>query len=100
MIGLGGLAAYLARRSDAEGAWVLDIEKCVNSRLGAVGVDVCDLCATDCVLALSAVRAVNDYAKCGRCCICPAYFDVKSAVDENGLPNVNLLGQLPDMYVI
>jgi len=90
LVGLGGMAAYLARRSSAEGAWQLDRERCVNSRLGAVGVGVCDKCATQCVLALSAVRAVNDHAKCGRCYICPAYFEIKSAVGPDGLPSQKL----------
>lgn len=90
LIGLGGAAAHLLRKADAEGAWLLDMDKCVNSRLGALGVDVCELCATSCVVGLSAVRAVNEYSKCGRCYICPAYFDVKSAVDEEGLPSQKL----------
>ena len=89
-VGLGGLGLYLARKADAEGVWVIDCEKCVNSRLGVVDVDFCDKCATTCVLALSAVRAVNDYARCGRCYICPAYFDIKSAVDAKGLPSQKL----------
>lgn len=90
LIGLGGAAAYLATRSGAEGAWQLDPEACVNSRLGAVGVPVCDRCSATCVLASSAVRAVNDHAKCGRCYICPAYFDIKSAVNSQGLPSQKL----------
>jgi electron transport complex protein RnfB len=36
------------------------------------------------------VRAVNDHEKCGRCCICPAYYDVTSAVDDEGLPSEKL----------
>ena len=90
LVGLGGVAAYLTRRASAEGAWQLDPELCVNSRLGAVGVDTCDRCALTCVLPLSAVRAVNDHAKCGRCYICPAYFDIKSAVNAQGLPSQKL----------
>ncbi|MGD8453142.1 MAG: 4Fe-4S binding protein [Phycisphaerae bacterium] len=90
LLGLGGLAVYLVRRGGPNDAWCIDVEKCINSRLGAVGVDVCERCATECVLSLSAVRAVNDYAKCGRCYICPAYFDVKSAIDEKGLPSEKL----------
>lgn len=86
LVGIGGLAAYLVRKASAEGVWIIDWEKCVNSRLGAVDVAICDKCATECVLPLSAVRAVNDYARCGRCYICPAYFDIKSAIDGNGLP--------------
>ncbi len=90
VVGLGGLGLYLARKASGESVWQINCDKCVNSRLGAVGVEACDLCATDCVLALSAVRAVNDHAKCGRCYICPAYFDIKSAVDEEGLPSQKL----------
>lgn len=90
LLGLGGIAAYLTAKSRGEGAWQISFDKCVNSRLGAVGVDVCERCATECVLALSAVRAVNDYARCGRCYICPAYFDVKSALDTRGLPSKKL----------
>jgi electron transport complex protein RnfB len=90
LLGLGGVATYLGRKAGAQGAWQLDVERCVNSRLGAVGVDFCDKCATTCVLPLSAVRAVNDFAKCGRCYICPAYFEIKSAIDEHGLPSQKL----------
>ena len=86
LLGLGGAAAYLTRKASAEGAWAIDTGQCVNSRLGATGVDVCDKCAVSCVLTLSAVRAVNEFSQCGRCCICPAYFDVMSEVDEDGLP--------------
>lgn len=90
LLGLGGLSAYLARNSAAEGAWQLNPRRCLNSRLGVVNVPVCELCARECVLALSAVRAVNDHAKCGRCYLCPAYFDIKSALDESGLPSQKL----------
>jgi electron transport complex protein RnfB len=53
-------------------------------------VPACELCSTTCVLPLSAVRAVNDHAKCGRCYICPAYFEIKSAVNAQGLPSQKL----------
>jgi len=90
LVGLGGLGFYLTRKASGGNVWRIDAERCVNMRLGAVGVEVCDLCAMECVLALSAVRAVNDYAKCGRCYICPGYFDIKSAVNEEGLPSQKL----------
>lgn len=90
ILGLGGLAARLGLKATREGAWYIDAERCINSRLGAVGVDVCERCATECVLSLSAVRAVNDHARCGRCYICPAYFDVKSAITTDGLPSAKL----------
>ncbi|MCK4342818.1 MAG: 4Fe-4S binding protein [Phycisphaerae bacterium] len=90
LVGLGGIATYLSLKADAEGAWRINPEACVNSRLGALGVEVCERCATECVLPLSAVRAVNDHAKCGRCFVCPAYFDVKSAIDEQRMPSRKL----------
>jgi len=90
LVGLCGAGAFLARKTSDVYAWQLDAEKCVNSRLGATGVDVCELCSSECVVNLSAVRAVNEYSKCGRCYICPAYFDITSAVDEEGLPSQKL----------
>jgi electron transport complex protein RnfB len=90
LLGLGGLGALLFRRADAEGAWRINCDLCINSRPGAVGIEACQLCASACVLPLSAVRAVNDHARCGRCYICPAYFDVKSAIDQRGLPSQKL----------
>jgi electron transport complex protein RnfB len=38
------------------------------------------------VLSFSAVKAVNDFDKCGYCMFCPAYFDITSAPDERGIP--------------
>ena len=87
---LGGGVIRLARKAEAEGVWWIDTEKCINIRLGATGVEVCDLCSTDCVLPLSAIRAVNEFSECGRCCICPAYYDVTSEVGEDGLPSGKL----------
>ena len=87
LLGLGAGAGYLIKKADGQLVWQVDSVKCINSRLGEVNVDVCDLCTTDCVVSQSAVRAVNDFSKCGRCYICPAYFNVKSAVDEMGLPS-------------
>lgn len=81
---------YLTKKAGAEGVWIIDPEKCINIRLGAVGIDACKTCSTDCVLPLSAVRAVNEYARCGRCCICPAYFDVTSETGRDGLPTRKL----------
>lgn len=87
ILGLGSAAAYLSRRAVAQGVWQIDTTRCVNSRLGMTGVEVCTRCTTSCVVPLSAVRAVNVNARCGRCCICPAYFDVTSEVGSDGLPS-------------
>ena len=90
LAGLGGAAAFLVQKAHGQVVWQVDAAKCVNSRLGEVGVEVCDLCTTECVVSLSAVRAVNEFSKCGRCAICPAYFNITSAVDEQGLPSEKL----------
>jgi electron transport complex protein RnfB len=88
---IAGAAAVAVRRSCALDAWAIDPNRCVNIRLGVNGPEnVCQTCAQSCVLSLSAVRAVNDCAQCGRCCICPAYFDVQSAVGADGLPTKKL----------
>jgi len=90
LIALGGGAGFLVRKAHAQVVWQIDAARCVNSRLGEVGVEACNLCTTECVVALSAVRAVNEYSRCGRCNICPAYFNITSAVDEKGLPSEKL----------
>lgn len=90
LVGLCGSGVFLVNKTRKVYAWQLEASKCVNSRLGATGVDVCELCSTECVETLSAVRAVNEYSKCGRCYICPAYFDITSAVNEEGLPSQKL----------
>lgn len=88
---LGGTAIVLGRRACVADAWTIAPNRCINIRLGVTGADnVCEVCAEQCVLPLSAVRAVNDHAKCGRCCICPAYFDVRSPVGPDGLPTKKL----------
>lgn len=84
---LSGTAIVLTRRSCSGDAWLIAPDKCVNIRLGVTGANnVCDVCATQCTLPLSAVRAVNNHKECGRCCICPSYFDVRSPIGPDGLP--------------
>lgn len=90
LVGLGGAALHLVQKAHGQVVWQVDASQCLNSRLGEVNVEVCGLCTTECVVALSAVRAINEYSKCGRCNICPAYFNITSAVDERGLPSEKL----------
>ena len=85
LAGMGGAAALLVKRAEGQMVWQIDPAKCVNSKFGEVGVKVCSLCTSECVVSQSAVRAINEFSKCGRCNICPAYFNVKSAVGRNGL---------------
>ncbi len=74
--GIGGAAGLLVRRATADSVYQVDPFRCT----------ACDLCRTSCVLSLSAVKAVNDFEKCGYCMLCPAYFDVMSQPDERGIP--------------
>lgn len=85
--GLGGVTGLLWLKAHATNAWAINAGKCINSQLGAVGVEPCQRCATDCVLSLSAIRAVNEFSRCGRCYVCPAYFKITSAVGVDGLPS-------------
>jgi electron transport complex protein RnfB len=88
--GIGLTAGFLVKKAEGQVVWQVDSAKCLNSRLGEVNVKVCDLCVKECVVTQSAVRAVNDHAKCGRCYVCPSYFNVKSAVGRDGLPSEKL----------
>ena len=73
---IGGAAGLLAQRAAANAVYQVDPIKCTS----------CDLCRTSCVLSLSAVKAVNDFEKCGYCMLCPAYMDVTSQPDARGIP--------------
>jgi electron transport complex protein RnfB len=73
---LGGAAGLLTERASATAVYQVDPNKCKT----------CDLCRTSCVLSLSAVKAVNDFEKCGYCMLCPAFMDVMSKPDEKGVP--------------
>lgn len=90
LTGIGITAGFLAHKAEGQVVWQVDSSKCLNSRLGEVNVKVCDLCVKECVVTQSAVRAVNDFSKCGRCYVCPSYFNVKSAVGRDGLPSEKL----------
>ncbi len=74
---LAGAAVVLGKRASAQAVYQVDPSKCT----------ACDLCRTSCVLPLSAVKAVNEFKKCGYCRLCPAYMDVTSMPDERGIPS-------------
>lgn len=74
--GIGAAAGLLTRRASGNAVFQVDPFKCT----------ACDLCRTSCVLSLSAVKAVNDFDKCGYCMLCPAYMDVTSLPDDRGIP--------------
>ncbi len=66
-IGICGVGAALAgRASKEELVWQLDPAKCVQ----------CGRCATNCVLATSAVKCMHVYDMCGYCDLCSGYFRV------------------------
>jgi Na+-translocating ferredoxin:NAD+ oxidoreductase subunit B len=75
-VGIGVTAGVLAKRASGDYVYQVDPLKCT----------ACDRCRTSCVLSHSAVKAVNDFSKCGYCMLCPAYFDVTSFPDEKGTP--------------
>lgn len=65
VVGLGGMATLLARRSVSGGmVWQLDPAKCIQ----------CGRCATNCVKNPSAVRAMHVFNMCGYCDLCGGYF--------------------------
>jgi Na+-translocating ferredoxin:NAD+ oxidoreductase subunit B len=76
LAGIGTAAGVLTRRAAGNAVYQVDPFKCT----------ACDLCRTSCVLSLSAVKAVNDFDKCGYCMLCPAYYDVNTLPDEKGIP--------------
>jgi electron transport complex protein RnfB len=80
---IGGAAGLLVKRAAANSVYQVDPNKCTS----------CDLCRTSCVLSLSAVKAVNDFAKCGYCMLCPAYMDVTSMPDKRGIPTGRICPQ-------
>lgn len=75
-VAIGTAAGRLAHRAAADTVYQVDPNKCTT----------CDLCRTSCVLTHSAVKAVNDFDKCGYCMLCPAYYDVASVPDRKGIP--------------
>ena len=87
LAGLAGTTGFLTLKAHKVYAWEINPSICIDSKLGVLGVDTCELCATECVLSLSAVRAVNEFSKCGRCYVCPAYYKITSAVGPDGLPS-------------
>src|SRR5512136_1592758 len=76
LTGIGAAAVVLTNRAAKSSVFQVDPSKCA----------ACDLCRTSCVLSHSAVKAVNEFSKCGYCQLCPAYYDVTSQPDDMGLP--------------
>ena len=65
LLGIGGLAVFTVKKTiSGQTVWQLDPAKCIQ----------CGRCATNCVLAQSAVRCTHAYAMCGYCDLCGGYF--------------------------
>lgn len=79
LLAVAGLGLHLVVGRDGEKVWQLDPSVCdgclaLNTDAkGQIKADGTAVCSTHCVLKLSAVKAVNEFTKCGYCRICPAY---------------------------
>lgn len=82
-VAVGGVAAGLTLRADADKVWQLDAGLCTTCK-DFTNADGWARCATKCALKGSAVKAVNDFTICGYCFICPAYYDVTSERLDDG----------------
>ncbi len=81
LAGFAGLLLGRPRTARGGTVWQIDPDRC----------NQCGNCATRCVLRPSAVKCVQDYAVCGYCDLCFAYFNPRTSTREP--PGVN--GQCP-----
>ena len=79
LVGAGGMVGLMAARNGKsdEVVWQIDPNKCI----------ACDLCATECVLEVSAVKCVHAFAMCGYCELCTGYFPPEPNALETGAEN-------------
>jgi len=78
LLGLGGGLGFLANHGQAKDTvWQIDPYKCV----------ACEKCATECVLEVSAVKCVQNFAICGYCEICFGYFELEPNAFDSGAEN-------------
>lgn len=76
--GLAGLGLSVGRRKGEDNyVWQLDPGKCIQ----------CGRCATECVLAPSAVKCVHAYDVCGYCDLCGGFHLPKVKTTETGAEN-------------
>jgi len=57
--------------------WQIDPDRCI----------ACRKCETECVLDVSAVKAVNCFALCGYCDVCTGYFPTEDYELDTGAEN-------------
>ncbi len=78
LLGLGSLAGLVAGREEkADEVWQIDPDKCIQ----------CGRCATECVLEVSAVKAVHSFGMCGYCELCTGYFEPEPVNLDEGAEN-------------
>jgi len=78
LLGLGGAAGLLAGREKRDDeVWQIDPDRCIQ----------CGLCATECVLEVSAVKTVHSHGMCGYCELCTGYFEPEPANLDEGAEN-------------
>ena len=74
----GGVSGLLARKAKAGASiWQIDPDKCTQ----------CGQCATECVLAQSAVRCFHEFKMCGYCDLCTGYFGGEPGQLNEGAEN-------------
>ena len=72
-----GLGALRGGARAASHRWQIDPETCTQ----------CGLCATSCVLGVSAVKCVHNIAMCGYCNLCFGYFESQAPRLDSGAEN-------------
>jgi len=78
LLGFGGAAGFLAGREErSRTVWQIDPDKCIQ----------CGLCATECVLEVSAVKCVHSHGMCGYCELCTGYFEPEPIALDEGAEN-------------
>ena len=79
VLAAGGALGPLATRAlGRDTVWQIDPNKCTH----------CDKCATQCVLAPSAVKCIHAYAMCGYCKLCFGFFRDQRPDNGAGAENV------------
>lgn len=78
LLGLGVAGGFLGgREAQGDEVWQIDPDRCIQ----------CGLCVTECVLELSAVKAVHSFGMCGYCELCTGYFEPDPIALSEGAEN-------------
>jgi len=78
LLAIGGGIGWFAGISQAnDTVWQIDPYKCIQ----------CGKCATHCVLEVSAVKCVHNFAMCGYCKLCTGYFEPEPNALNTGAEN-------------